>query len=180
MGSNFELIRTSKTRYKNSSFRTRTKFGPIPTRGLTLFFSRVRDAGRQPGLPSSPVFSFFHRKGGEGDERNKKSTWSLPRRESPPPRRIVLEWRGRRRLVRKDTEGGGGIGGREKEQSQISGTNFYLQLPHSILPGSPPPPPAIPTGPKAPERPLGTEQKGLSSFSFSPPPCTHKTDLAEL
>ena len=28
--SNFELLRTSKTPYKNSSFQTRTKFGPIP------------------------------------------------------------------------------------------------------------------------------------------------------
>ena len=34
-GSNFELIRTSKTRYQNSSFRTRTKFGPMPKHNVT-------------------------------------------------------------------------------------------------------------------------------------------------
>ncbi len=33
--SNFELLRTSKTRYKNSSFRTRTKIGPIPSLTVT-------------------------------------------------------------------------------------------------------------------------------------------------
>ena len=45
LDSNFELLRTSKTRYKNSSFRTRTKFGPIP--------SLIPH-------PISPAFSFSH------------------------------------------------------------------------------------------------------------------------
>ncbi len=30
MGSNCKLLQTSKTQHKNSSFQTRTKFGPIP------------------------------------------------------------------------------------------------------------------------------------------------------
>ncbi len=41
--SNFELLRTSKTRYINSSFRTRTKFGPIPKRKALPISLEIKD-----------------------------------------------------------------------------------------------------------------------------------------
>ncbi len=86
--SNFELLRTSKTRCINSSFRTRTKFCPIPKRKALPISLKIKDLssvllckegridpGRKEGILQQEGSEVRGIEEGQGnkDEKNAKS-----------------------------------------------------------------------------------------------------------